>query len=82
MMVSPEGFIIKYIDKSYSELLPLRDELIREIHYFEKYESDQLEEIVCPSPEVVYQCNLEYLAKLCELIAQKYNQEFINFANI
>lgn len=33
--------------------------------------------MIHPSPEVVYQCNLEYLGKLCELIAEKYNQEYV-----
>lgn len=29
--------------------------------------------------EVIYQCNLEYLGKLCELISKKYNREFVWF---
>ena len=31
MMISPEGFIDKYRDKPYKELLPVRDELIEAI---------------------------------------------------
>ena len=34
-------------------------------------------EIVHPSPEVVYQSNLLYLAKICELINEKYNKECV-----
>lgn len=30
-----------------------------------------------PSPELVYHMNLLYLSKLCELLSEKYNKEFI-----
>lgn len=78
MMISPDGFINSYKNKSYKELLPVRDKLIREIRKFEK-NSHELENdiIMDPSPEVIYQCNLEYLGELCKLISYKYNQEFI-----
>lgn len=33
--------------------------------------------MIHPSPEVFYQCNLEYLGELCKLISEKYNQEYI-----
>jgi hypothetical protein len=75
MMISPEGFISEYIDKSYRELLPVRDRLIREIRHYEKHNDDIADYIMSPSPEVVYSCNLLYLAKLCDLIAKKFNQE-------
>jgi len=77
MMISPEGFIQEYLDRSYIELLKVRDKLIVEIRYFEKHKSEPDELIIDPSPEVVYQCNLNYLSKICELISQKYNQEFV-----
>lgn len=78
MMVSPQGFLEYHSDESYKELLPVRDELLAAILSFEEHKDDPAEDMmVCPSPEVVYQCNLEYLAKLCELIAEKYNREYV-----
>lgn len=77
MMISPEGFIQKHIDKPYEELLCVRDELIAEIRDFEKCKVKSTEIIMSPSPEVIYQCNLEYLGRLCELISEKYNSNFV-----
>ena len=34
----------------------------------------EIEIIRHPSPEVVYQMNLLYLSKLCELLCEKYNK--------
>ena len=77
MMMSPDCFIVELKYKSYAELLPVRDRLIREIHSFEKHSKDTEAAMIHPSPEVIYQCNLMYLGKLCELIAEKYNEEYI-----
>ena len=78
MMISPDGFIMQNKDKSYEELLPIRDELIKAIQSFENHRHDQKSDIrMHPSPEVVYQCNLMYLGRLCELIADKYNREIV-----
>ena len=78
MMISPEGYIEMLDDRSYSGLLKERDSLIREIR---KFESDRNkfgnESYLHPSPEVRYQMNLQYLGKLCELISQVYNREYI-----
>ena len=71
MMISPEIFIAKYADRSYSELISIRDELINRIYRFEKQKVKTLNEIIIHrSPEVIYQCNLLYLAKLCALISE------------
>ena len=80
MMISPYTFANQYSECTYKELLKVRDELLEEIYDFEKGDKDNiaLEEMVCPSPEVVYQCNLEYLSEICKMIALKYNSEFIN----
>lgn len=75
MMISPEKFIEEYKNKSYAELLPIRNELLEEIQAFENHTYNPEMNMVHPSPEVVYQCNLEYMGKLCELIAEKYNSE-------
>lgn len=77
MMISPNGFIESYKNKSYKELLPVRDELMQEIWTFENHSYDPKLIMMHPSPEVVYQCNLKYLGELCKLIADKYNQEYV-----
>ena len=77
MMISPDGYIEGYKNKPYKELLTVRDKLLEEIRAFEDHTYNPELEMIHPSPEVVYQCNLEYLGKLCELIAEKYNQEYV-----
>lgn len=82
MMISPETFIVEYKNKKYSELIKIRDVLIRDIRRFERKKDEEHKEgnmiMICdPSPEGVYQVNLQYLGKLCELIAEKYNQEYV-----
>lgn len=78
MMISPEGFISQFKDSSYKELLVVRKKLIRSIRYFKKHKDDYTEVCINPSPEVVYQCNLRYLSKLCDLIVEKYNQDVMH----
>lgn len=76
-MISPELFAEQYNDKTYAELLEVRDELIDDIKEFEATPSNAESDfvIICPSPEVVYQMNLEYLSKICMLISQKIREE-------
>ena len=78
MMISPEAYMEILKDKKYMELLPLRDELIEDIRQFEAdpdHKGNGMK--MQPSPEVRYQCNLDYLGKLCELISEKYNAEYV-----
>ena len=77
MMISPNCFVDKLKDKTYKELLKERDKLIRQIRAFEKDKVPEIEYSICPSPEVVYQMNLQYLGELCNLIAEKYNKEYV-----
>lgn len=78
MMISPQSFINECKDKKYAQLIQIREGLLADIRYFEKHKDEADEElIICPSPEVVYQMNLKYLGKVCELISDKYNDEFI-----
>lgn len=77
MMISPNCYIDELKDKSYKELLKERKELLEAIYSFENEEIEQGEIICSPSPEVVYQMNLEYLGELCKLISKKYNEEYI-----
>ena len=75
MMISPESFANGLLEKTYIELLAVRDELFDEIHEFEKPSMKYDPQIsIDPSPEVVYQMNLLYLGVVCKLIAQKYSE--------
>ena len=74
-MISPNVFVDQYKDCKYEELLPIRDELLEDIKVFEQESDSQERMIVSPSPEVIYQCNLEYLSELLKLIAEKYREE-------
>ncbi len=82
MMISPEGYIEEKKNKSYKELIKEKEILLDEISKFEKdmannnYKLKEDSEIICPSPDVVYQCNLLYLSKLTELLADKFNKEY------
>lgn len=77
MMISPEEFIEEYKNKSYADLLSIRDEFLEKIRVFENHTYDSEMVVVHPSPEVVYQCNLKYMGKLCELISEKYSKQFL-----
>ncbi len=69
-MISPEMFIEEYENMSYEELLPARDELIEDIRGLEKSgDNDNY------PGNTKYQVELEYLGKLCELIAEKFNDK-------
>ena len=77
MMISPNCYIDEIKHKSYKELLEERNVLLKSIYLFENEEIKQGEIIYSPSPEVIYQMNLEYLGELCKLISKKYNEEYI-----
>ena len=75
MMISPDTYAEMFADKSYAELIKERDELIESIRDFEKNSADEEAYMICPSPDVIYQMNLEYLSELCRLIREKYREE-------
>ena len=78
MMISPESYISELKNISYAELLVIRDELITEIRSFEEKREEVHEaSLKNPSQAAVYQCNLEYLTKLCELISKRYKNEHV-----
>jgi hypothetical protein len=80
MMKSPDLFQEEHEQDTYEELLKVRERLLAEIYAFENAASEPETEsqiFVAPSPDVVYQCNLGYLAKTAELLAKKY-REMIN----
>ena len=77
MMMSPENYIdILYEVKKYKELIEMREELLNEIHEFEDGTIPSEAHLMHPSPEVIYQLNLEYLSKICGLISEKYREEY------
>lgn len=77
-MISPESYIEELQNKTYKELLEVRDELLDEIREFE----ENFEEImgkepdISPSPDVVYQWTLDALGILFKLISDKFNEEY------
>ena len=76
MMISPETYIDELKNKTYKELLKEKDKLLKEISDFENNKIADEEYNINPSPDVIYQCNLLYLSRLCELIADKFNKEY------
>lgn len=76
MMISPESYIDELKDKTYKELIKEKNKLLKEISDFENNKIADEEYNIDPSPDVIYQCNLLYLSKLCELIADKFNKEY------
>ena len=84
MMMSPDAFALNLAGKSYQELRKVKDELVKEIRGFERERLGHADEgfalpgetLVCPGPDVEYQMNLEYLAKVCEMLSEQFNREF------
>ncbi len=85
MMISPEAYAEELKADSLQNLIKERDELLDYIQNFEKNCIDfQKRELIFsgdgwnihPSPDVMYQAYLEYLAKVSVAISNKFNQEF------
>ena len=76
-MISPDAYAMMLKDDPYEELLSVRDELMEDILYFEAHRDEPEEPRIEPSAEVRYQCDLDYLAEVCKLIAKKYNEKFV-----
>ena len=75
MLLSPEMRINQIKHKSYKQLLRERDKLIHKIYTYERDKPEFSEMLMNPSPEVIYQIDLLYLAKLCELIVEKFREK-------
>ena len=85
MMISPEAYAEKLKTDSLQNLIKEREELLDFILSFETNCIDfQKRELIFsgdgwnihPSPDVLYQVYLEYLAKVSVAISNKFNQEF------
>ena len=77
-MISPETFIKTCENKSYDQLLIIRQSLLDDIYAFETIKPKDMPESnisIWPAEEVIYQSDLKYLAKICELIAKKHSLE-------
>lgn len=77
MMISPEMYEEGLAGKSPGELIASRDGLIESIRAFEAGDAGDSAMLRDPSPEVVYQMELLYLAKACERISEEYNRTVI-----
>ena len=81
MMIAPDVFVKQFEDVPYLDLIRERDRLIGEVRRFEVKEmaGDRSDPAwgVCPMPDVRYQMNLEYLAGLCRLMQERYNEEYV-----
>ena len=78
-MPAPQSFVDEFEDEFYEKLIKERDKLIREIRHFEKHREEIMNsdgEFISPSPDVIYQWNLDALGYLCELMSEKFNEEF------
>ncbi len=79
MMISPQTYISRFKSATYTDLIRERNRLIDELRKFEKslMSGDRSGEewLMDPDPEVRYQCSVEYLAELCELMRDRYNSE-------
>lgn len=75
MKISPEELVEKNKDKTYEELLEVRDQLVAKLQRFEKdTEIDSEDVITYPLEDGNYYCNMKLLAGLCNLIAEKYGE--------
>ena len=79
MMSSPDYLKSEYEKMSYEELLEKREDLLAYIKRFEAGEIDDDEWHICPSPDVRYQMNLEYLGVLASIIAKKYRMRTVDW---
>lgn len=69
-MISPEIFKEEHKNDSLERLIAVREELMDSIHDYENGKNN--DDAMMPSPSTIYQCDLMYLAKVCELIIEKY----------
>lgn len=81
MMISPEGYISRLEDADYNTLIEERSQLITYIVEYEKKEKagDRTGEewLRSPRADVRYQVYLTYLSKLCSLMRERYNEDYV-----
>ena len=81
MMMSPDMFIERCEEMTFEQLIAERKRLCRDVADLEKIvydkENHKEEFVICPSPDVKYQMELEYLAELCKFLKDKYCSEIV-----
>ena len=81
MMISPSGYISRFEDAEYDVLIEERSRLIEYLVQYEKNEKagDRTSEdwMKHPGPDVRYQMYLDYLSELCQLMREKYNEDYV-----
>ena len=78
-MIAPQSYVDDLEGKSYEQMIKERDKLIRKIRHFEKHREEIMnseEAQICPSPDVIYQWNLDALGFLCMSISRKFNEKY------
>lgn len=71
MMISPEYYRETIKDYTIEQLFEERDMLLAKVRRYRRHEISPEEYQLAPSPKVIYQCNLKYLAQVKELIMEK-----------
>ena len=71
MMISSEYYRETIKDYTMEQLFKERDELLKEIRRYRRYEISPEEYQKAPSPSVIYKCNMKYLEAVRELINEK-----------
>ena len=81
MMISPQGYVDELKNEPFEKLVKERERLYKELKKIEKdaFDSERKSDAwnICPGPDVQYQMHLEYLAELCNFIAEKYRTEVV-----
>ena len=81
MMVSPQSYVDEFRHESFDKLIAERERLYKELKEIEKdvFDSERKSDAwrINPSPDVLYQMQLEYMAALCQFIAEKYQTEVV-----
>ena len=81
MMISPQAYVDEFKNEPFEKLIKERERLYKDIEKIEKdaFDSERKSDAwnICPGPDVQYQMHLEYLAELCNFIAEKYRTEVV-----
>lgn len=81
MMIDTQQYVDNVKGYPYEKLIKERNRLVKSLKDFEKgwFAGDKSgdEWYYCPSPDVVYQCELEYLSALCDFMNERFNNDYI-----
>ncbi len=82
MMMDPEEYGRSIENRSYLDLIRLREKLMMAVHEFEQQEisgrRNSGDRNFCPAPETKYRMHLEYLGEICRVMNRKYNREYVH----